>query len=70
MIRLLLKLPLFLSVAIHADPATKDGSKTVVQLLERSFDFIQNLIGGLIAIVVVSSFAIEYMARRLPERGA
>jgi hypothetical protein len=56
------------AAALYAEPASKDDLKTVIQLFEKRFDFLQSLLVALIALVVASPFAIEYMARRRTER--
>ena len=72
----------FTAASVHAEPATKDDLKTLVQFLDKRFElidkrfesidkrfeFIQNLIIALIAIVIASPFAVEYMARRRTDK--
>lgn len=63
------------STAIQAQPASKSDLEMVVgamdrrlESIEKRLDFMQNLLMALLAFVLVSPFAVEYMARRRSER--
>lgn len=70
----LLLLQIAPAVAAGSDPATKDDLKQALQSIDKRFEqidkrleFHQNLILAILGVVLLSPFAVEYMARRRTE---